>query len=263
MNPIHLSAWDVGLAAVSVLANAAASLALGLRLHWPMLWSAVRMVAQLVLVGLLLRVVFHAASPWITAGLCLLMVVATVREAAARPGARLRRGGNFRISVWAVSLSSIATVVLALLTAIRPEPWFDPRFAIPLMGMVLGTVLNAVSLGLKDFLDGLRQGRAGIEARLALGETSGQALAPLVRASVHKAMIPLFNQMSAAGIITLPGAMTGQLLAGMDPMEAVKYQIMLMLWLSGAGAAAAMATVHLAARAMVDERQRLRLDHLV
>jgi putative ABC transport system permease protein len=83
-----------------------------------------------------------------------------------------------------------------------------------------------------------------------------------VASSIRRGLIPLINQMSAAGIITLPGIMTGQLLAGMDPLEAVKYQILLLLLLTGAGVAAATGAVYLAARSVTDERQRLRLDRL-
>jgi putative ABC transport system permease protein len=106
------------------------------------------------------------------------------------------------------------------------------------------------------------KGRAEIEARLALGATRNEALAPLMRDAVRKGLIPIINQMSAAGIITLPGTMTGQILAGMDPLEAVKYQIMLMFLLTGGGGLAAVGAVYLASWSVTDERHRLRTDRL-
>ena len=262
MNAVHLQASDVALAALLVLFNAAASLALGLRVHRQVLWAAARMVVQLLLVGLLLRVVFRAAAPAITLAIVVLMVAAAAREVAVRPGQRLVRAGNYRIGTVVVGLSSVATVCLALLTAIRPHPWYDPRYAIPLMGIVLGSVLNSASLGLDSFFGGVTASRAAIEAQLALGATSRQALAELIRTSIRRGMIPVINQMSAAGIITLPGIMTGQLLAGMDPVEAVKYQILLLFLLTGAGGLASAGAVYLAARSVTDERHRLRLDRL-
>jgi putative ABC transport system permease protein len=153
-------------------------------------------------------------------------------------------------------------VVLALMTAIRPQPWYDPRYAIPLMGIVLGSVLNSASLGLDSFFEGVTTGRARIEAQLALGATIREALSELTRSSIRRGMIPIINQMSAAGVITLPGIMTGQLLAGMDPVEAAKYQILLLFLLTGAGGLAAAGSVYMAARSMTDERQRLRSDRL-
>ena len=84
----------------------------------------------------------------------------------------------------------------------------------------------------------------------------------LIRTSVRRALLPIINQMSAAGIITLPGIMTGQILAGMDPLEAAKYQILLMFLLSGGSGLAAVAVVYLAAMRLTDDRQRLRIDRL-
>ncbi|VTU34237.1 ABC transporter permease [Variovorax sp. PBL-E5] len=262
MTPIHLGPADLALAALLVLIDAAASLLLRLRFHRQLLWASVRMVVQLLLVGWVLRWVFAAASPAATLVIVALMIAAAAREVAARPPWRLQRAGNLRIGALVVGLSSVATVVLALLTAIRPQPWYDPRYAIPLLGIVLGSVLNSASLGLDGFFAGLVASRAAIEAQLALGATSGQALSELVRASIRRGMIPIVNQMSAAGVITLPGTMTGQLLAGMDPVEAVKYQILLLFLLAGAGGLAAAGAVYLGARSVTDDRHRLRLDRL-
>lgn len=263
MNTIHLHALDVALAIVLVLINAIASVLLHLRLHRQMLGAATRMVLQLLLVGLVLRFVFQAASPPATLLIVALMVLAAAREVAVRPARRLKGGGNYRIGAVVVGLSSVATVVLALMTAIRPQPWYDPRYAIPLMGIVLGSVLNSASLGLDSFFEGVGVQRAAIEARLAIGSTLHEALADLIRTSIRRGMIPIINQMSAAGVITLPGIMTGQLLAGMDPLEAVKYQILLLFLLTGAGGLAAAGAVYLAARSITDDRHRLRLDRLL
>jgi putative ABC transport system permease protein len=262
MTPIHLDAVDVAVASLLVLLSAGASIALHLRVHRQVLWAAGRMIVQLLLVGLVLRLVFRAGSPIATVGIVVLMIAAAAREVAVRPSQRLKGWANYRIGAMVVGASSIATVALALLTAIRPTPWFDPRYAIPLMGIVLGSVLNSASLSLDSFFGGLVAGRAAIEARLALGATMREACAELIRSSIRRGLIPLINQMSAAGIITLPGIMTGQLLAGMDPLEAVKYQILLLFLLTGAGALAAAGAVYLAARSVTDDRQRLRLDKL-
>jgi putative ABC transport system permease protein len=101
-----------------------------------------------------------------------------------------------------------------------------------------------------------------VEAQLALGDTIYQALTEPIRNAIRRGMIPIINQMSAAGVITLPGIMTGQLIAGMDPLDAAKYQILLLFLLGGAGGLAAAGAVYLAARSVTDTRQRLRLDHL-
>jgi putative ABC transport system permease protein len=262
MQVIHLHAFDLGIASILVLLNAALSIWLGLRLHGQVLWAAFRMIVQLLLVGLLLRVVFASGSPLVTIIVIVLMIGAAVREVVMRPARRLRGWASVRLSSLTVGVTGIATVLLALLTAIRPSPWYDPHYAIPLMGIVLGSVLNSASLGLDVFFNGVSSARAAIEARLALGATSREALMPHIRNAIRSGLIPIVNQMSAAGIITLPGIMTGQLLAGMDPVEAVKYQILLMFLLAGGSALAASGAVYLAAGSISDKRQRLRLDRL-
>ena len=259
---VQLGPVDLAIAASLVLGSAALSLALNLRVHRQLLWAASRMVVQLLLVGLVLRLVFRTGSAPATLLIVLAMIAAAAREVAVRPADRLRGSANLRIGALVVGASSVATVSLALLTAVRPSPWYDPRYAIPLMGIVLGSVMNAASLALDAFYAAVITGRGAIEARLALGATAREALAPFTREATRRGLIPLINQMSAAGIITLPGIMTGQLLAGMDPIEAVKYQILLLFLLTGAGAMGSVGAVVLAGEALTDDRQRLRLDRL-
>ena len=259
---IHLQFSDLLMGACLVLAAAGASWLLRLNLQRKVLWASLRMVVQLLLVGFVLRLVFQHASPAITSLVVLVMIAAAAREVAVRPHQRLAGQGNLRIAGLVVALSSLSTVVLALLTAVRPDPWFDARYAIPLMGIVLGSVLNSASLGLDSFFDGVRQSRAAIEAQLALGTPIRQALAAHTQAAIRRGLIPIINQMTAAGLITLPGIMTGQILGGMDPLEAAKYQILLLFLLTGAGIMAAAGSVLLAAKALTDSRQRLRLDLL-
>ena len=259
---LHLQFSDLLIGAVLVLLAAGASWALRLQLQRQVLWASLRMVVQLLLVGYVLRLVFQHASPVTTLVVVCVMIAAAAREVATRPRQRLGGGGSYRIASGVVALASLSTVVLALLTAVRPDPWFDARYAIALMGIVLGSVLNAASLGLDSFFDGVRQGRAAIEAQLALGVPLRQALALHTRTAIRRGLIPVINQMTAAGLITLPGIMTGQILGGMDPLEAAKYQILLLFLLAFAGSLAAAGSVLLAARALGDERQRLRLDRL-
>ncbi|HEX8784779.1 MAG TPA: iron export ABC transporter permease subunit FetB [Telluria sp.] len=259
---IHLGLFDLATAAALVLLDAGISFVLRLGVHRQVLVAAVRMVVQLLIVGVVLRVVFAGGSPAATLAVIVFMIGAAANEVALRPKQRLAGFGNHRISAAVVSCAGVATVILALLTAIRPEPWYAPRYAIPLMGIVLGSVLNGASIALDGVLDGAVRERAKIEARLALGASFHEAIGPVLRDAVRRGLIPIVNQMSAAGIITLPGIMTGQLLAGMDPMQAVKYQILLMFLLAGASGVAAVGAALLGARAISDERQRLRVDRL-
>jgi putative ABC transport system permease protein len=262
MNAIQLDAWDLAIAASLVALSALVSLLLRLRMERQIAWAAVRTVAQLLLVGHLLRLVFLHDNPWITAALVALMMGLAAREVAARPQARLRGHGNGWVGALTVGTATVVTALFILHTALRPDPWYDPRYVISLVGIVLGSVLNAASLALDGMLAGVRRDKAGIEARLALGATAYEAFSTLLRASVRRGIVPTINQMSAAGIITLPGIMTGQIIAGMDPVDAVKYQILIMFLLAGASALAAIGAAYAAMRRLTDGRARLRLDRL-
>jgi putative ABC transport system permease protein len=186
MSPVTLSAQDLALAASLIVVDVAISIGFGLRLHRPLLVASVRMVVQLLLVGLVLRVVFRSESAVLTLAIVVLMMGAAAREVAVRPKQRLRGWGNYRISAAVVAVSSLATVLLALMTAIRPDPWHDPRYAIPLMGIVLGSVLNSASIALDAFLGDVVASRNKIEGRLALGASLRKVLAPSMRDAVRR-----------------------------------------------------------------------------
>jgi putative ABC transport system permease protein len=262
MTPILLTPLDISVAASLIILDAALSIWLRLRLHRQIAIAAARMVVQLVAIGYVLRFIFSLNNPAATLLLILVMALVAAREVAARPERRFRDQSNFVIGFVSVGFATFVTALLALTTAIRPQPWFDPHYAIPLAGIILGNVLNSASLSLDSLLGSVRRERQAIEARLSLGESYREAISPLVREAIRRGLLPIINQMSAAGIVTLPGIMTGQILAGLDPLEAVKYQILLMFLLSGGSGLSALAASYLAAWRLTDDRQRLRLDRL-
>jgi len=262
MKTILLQPLDLSIAASLVIVDIALSIVLRLRLHRQIAIAAARMVVQLVMIGYVLKFVFALNSPIATSVIVMLMVLVAAREVAARSDRSLIHGKNYLIGLVSVAGAATLASVFALITAIRPDPWFDPHYAIPLVGIILGSVLNAGSIALDGVLSGVEAAQPGIEARLMLGHSYWAAMASLIRDSIRRGMLPIINQMSAAGIITLPGIMTGQILAGLDPIEAVKYQILLMFLLSGASGLVAVAVAYAAAWRLTDHRQRLRLDHL-
>lgn len=262
MNPILLTSGDLVLASLLIVAGAALSVALSLGIHRMLLLGAVRMVVQLLLVGLVLRAVFAIASPWITLLLVVAMILAAAREAGSRQERRLDRRWQFLLGLATVSAPTMLITVLALVTALRPSPWYDARHAIPLAGIILGNAMNAASLTLQTTFNAAWYQRQAIDARLALGADRQTALRPILRQAVRSGLLPTINTMAAAGIITLPGIMTGQILAGMDPIEAARYQILLMFLLSGGSILAVVLAAWLALWRLTDSRHRLRLDRL-
>lgn len=262
MKPIMLTPTDLGVGACLILLCAAASLVLSLRVHRMLLLAAIRMVVQLLLVGFALRIVFEISNPWITLLAAAAMAGAASYETGARQDHRLPIAAHYATGGGATVFATLIITVLALMTTLRPHPWYDAREALPLTGIILGNVMNAVSLALNGFFNTIRRERAGIEARLALGDNRYSALHEISAQAVRNALIPTINVMSAAGLITMPGIMTGQLLAGMDPVEAAKYQILLMFLIVGGNCLGAYAAIHFAIHRLTDHRDRLRLDRL-
>ena len=259
---IHLGYGDIALAALLLTVNAGLSLALGLGMARRLVLAAARMVVQLTLVGLVLKALFLAASPLLTATAAVVMLAFAGREVVARQGRRFTGWWTYGLGAASMTVSSIIVTVLALVTQIGPDPWYDPRYAIPLLGMILGNTMTGVSLGLERLIATVARERTAIEARLALGHDARTAMGGAVREAVGGGLIPTINSMAAAGIVLLPGMMTGQILAGIDPVEAVKYQILVMFLIAGGTGLGLIGAVLGAARRLTDGRQRLRLDRL-
>ena len=127
MTTILLSPADLAIAASLVVVDAGLSLALGLDLHRRIALAAVRMTIQLVAIGYVLRFIFALQNPAATLGIALIMLLVAGREVAARPERQLRGLANYVIGATSVALATALTAILALTTAIRPEPWYDPR----------------------------------------------------------------------------------------------------------------------------------------
>ena len=262
MSYLPLDYVDLALASVLVLLNATLSLALHLRLERVLLVATARMVVQLALVGLVLKTLFAVASPLWTAFAALAMVLFAGREIVARQERPMTGGWSYGIGTGCMLLAATLVTIFALTTQVRPEPWYDPRFALPLLGMILGNTMTGISLGLFTLTTGLRRERVAVEAQLALGATRRQATLPVTRDALRSALMPIINSMAATGLVALPGMMTGQILAGAEPVEAVKYQMLIMFLIAGGTALGAVAAVLGGVYRLTDDRHRLRLDRL-
>ena len=243
---MNLSYYQVGLAAVLILINGAISALLGLNLGRRLFLAAVCTVVQLLLVGLVLEWVFRLDRWYVVLGLMLVMTVmggtVSIRRVHFRyPGIWL----SSIVSVWA---SSWIMAAVALLVIVPVRPWYSPQYAIPLLGMILGNTLNGISLGLDRLGGELSAKRGQVETLLALGATRWEAARQPVQQAVRTGMIPLINSMMVVGIVSLPGMMTGQLLAGVNPLQAVKYQIVIMFLIASGTALGTVGVVLLSYR---------------
>jgi putative ABC transport system permease protein len=262
VSPLALGYGDLAVAAILVVLNALLSWMLDLGLTRTILVAGARAVVQLLLVGFVLKTVFALASPLLVAAVALAMFAMASYEIGSRQERRFAGAWGYGIGAGTTMLATLFVTGYAIIGALRPDPWYAPQVVIPLLGIILGNVMNGVSVSLNALNTAIVRERAAIEARLALGADRYTALKPLLRSALRSGMIPIINQMSAAGIITLPGMMTGQILAGMEPVEAAKYQILILFLLGGGAGLGALAATYVAAWRVTDERDRLRLDRL-
>ncbi len=259
---IALSVFDLSLAAVLVLLLALVSRRVHPGMDRQLTVAAVRTVVQLLLIGLVLKALFASTGLLWVALLSLLMLAVAGREVMARQHRRFVGLWGYGIGLVSMFISSFSVTLFALLAVIGNQPWYEPQYAIPLLGMLLGNTMNGVSLALDRLTQSAWDQRAVIEARLMLGDSSAEAISDIRRQVFRSGLIPIINAMAAAGVVSLPGMMTGQILAGAPPVEAVKYQILIMFLITAGAGFGTLAAVHLAVRRLFDDRQRLRLERL-
>lgn len=256
----EVGASELLLAALLILLNVAADLALKLGLGRRLLTAALRATVQLFLLGLVLGWVFDAERGALVLVLGVGMALLAGWEAMRRAGHRIR--GLAPLAMGTMLASSMVVTLYGTQVVLAVEPWYAPRYVIPILGMVLGNALNGVSLGLDTALRGFRSERARIELLLAHGASRSEAARDVVRAAVRTGTIPILNAMIATGIIAIPGMMTGQLLAGESPQTAAAYQLFILFCIAGGVALGTIGVVLGSVRLVFDERDRLRLDRL-
>ncbi len=235
MNYVVLSAWQVGLAALLIVINGLLSVFLRLGLERSLLVAAVRTVVQLLLVGLILHWVFGLEGWVAVVGLLAVMTLiagftAVQRAERPYPGIWL----DTLVSIWASSWLATAYVLIVVIRL--KGNWYQPQYSIPLLGMMLGNTLNGIALGQNTLANSLTAQRDRVEMLLSLGATRWEAARPFVQQAIRTGMTPMINSMMIVGVVSLPGMMTGQILGGVAPMDAVKYQIVIMFLISSATA---------------------------
>ena len=194
---IQLSAFDLGLAALLVVALALTSLRIYPGMAGQLLIAGARTAIQLTLIGLVLKSLFESASLLWVSLLSLLMLAVAGREVMARQHRRFSGLWGYGLGVVSMFISSFSIALFALLVVVGNEPWYQPQYAIPLLGMLLGNTMNGIALGLDRLTTGAWQQRAVIEARLMLGQGWAEALEDVRRESMRGGMTPMLNAMAA------------------------------------------------------------------
>lgn len=229
---IDLQLWQMIAAYVFVLILMIIVKIKGIPREKEILISSVRMTLQLILTGYLLVYLFDSPSPLYTILVLIAMVTFSIYNIFKRTKARLNSKLK-RIIGLAMSAGTISCLLYFLLVVVRISPWYDPRYFIPIAGMLIGNSMTGISLGVSRLTDGIQTQKHLVEGALMLGATPKAAVKQIVDNAFDSAILPTINSMVGMGIVFLPGMMTGQILSGTSPVTAIEYQIAIMLGILG------------------------------
>ena len=221
-------------------------------------WSGLRMFVQLMVVGYVLHFVFELDSPLPILLILVVMLGFAVQTIGARVEAKMPN--FYRVVGMAIVFGCGGMTFFFCNLIIGLEPWYDPRYLIPLAGMVIGNSMTGASLAAERLAAEFHERREEIETTLCLGGTVRAAAAPAVSNAFRAAMIPSVNAMAAMGLVFLPGMMTGQILSGTEPLIAVKYQIAIMCVITGSVALTTFMILRFGYRSYFTSYQSLRED---
>lgn len=250
-----LSLKDVAISLVLMAAVIILSFRHKLGLEKELIVGSIRTFVQLLAVGYVLRFVFSLEHP-----VPVLLMLLVMMAAAVYNGIR-RQSMQFvgMVVVMGISIGVVTSAVMAILIAfvIRVTPWYQPQVIIPISGMAIAASMNAATLAINRFTSDLSQRKKEVEAALALGSSPRTAVQPLLRAASKAAMLPSINALMIVGIVQLPGMMSGQILSGVEPVQAVNYQIVIMYMIAAAAAFTSYAILFQSCRRFFTPREQL------
>lgn len=183
--------------------------------------ATIRATIQLLAVGYILKFVFSSQSPIFTIAMITVMLVVAAQNAHKR--AKKRRGMFWRV-LFSIGLTEIVTIGFLLLVHIIPP---KVQFLIPISGMIIGNSMVAASLLLNRLQADIKSRKQEILVVLSLGGTPKQSILSILKDSIRASMIPTVDSTKTIGLVQLPGMMTGQIIAGADPIQAVRYQLLI------------------------------------
>lgn len=232
---------DVALALALVAVAVVVSRVRKLELEKDVVVATARSFVQLLAVGYVLEYVFDGHG-WLTV-VALAVMVATATWTAARRARHVP--GAAAVSLASIAVASVGTLGVLLALDVVPA---GPRAVLPLGSMVISNAMVTTALVLTRLRDDLAASRREVEARLSLGQTSAEAAGPWLRSALRTGLLPIVDNTKVVGLVALPGAMTGMILAGASPIAAIRLQLVVMYMILGGNAFAALTAGQLAMR---------------
>lgn len=192
--------------------------------------STLRAFCQLLAMGFVLAYIFEYQSWWLVALVLVLMTLAATQIAIGR--VKQRPNGLWPCMFLTLFVSAMTIALVVVDGIIQPDPWYSARQLIPIAGMALGNTMSAAAVAIDRLYADMDSRSSEMFALVALGATPREAAFPSIKAAINAGILPTLASMTAAGIVQIPGMMTGQILAGSDPLVAAKYQIVVLLMIS-------------------------------
>lgn len=255
---IHLQIWQMIVAYVFVLLLLAMVRLKGIPREKEILIASVRMTLQLILTGYILVYLFEHQNPLLTLLIIVIMEIFAIHNIYKRVKVKLSTKLKGIIAL-AMICGTLSSLFYFLLVVVRLTPWFDPRYFIPIAGMMIGNSMTGISLGVSRLVDGMAARKQMVETALMLGATPKMAAKEIVDHAFDSAILPTINSMVGMGIVFLPGMMTGQILSGISPLTAIEYQIAIMLGILGSVSLTVMIFVHLGYKTFFNEQHQIKM----
>lgn len=218
--------------------------------------GSLRTVIQLFLVGYIIEYIFHLNRWYIVLFALSFMVMVAAQTASARQKKKIK--GLYLLMGFSIFTGTLITTFIVSFIVLKIDPWYNPMYLVPLAGMIIGNSMNGGAIAGERFYCELQSRLDQVETLLILGHDYRYACEQAKREAVKAAMIPTLNSMMTVGLVTLPGMMTGQILAGADPILATKYQIIVMLMVASTVTITSVIFVNLSMHRYFAKGQRLK-----
>lgn len=254
---VRLDPLDLALALALIAAAIALSRLSNLGLEGQLAIAAGRTILQLLAAGYILAFIFALDNPWVV--LAALGVMLTIAAIVTRNHIS-KKLKHLLAWVWgSLFVSTALTLSYIILLIVQPPSWYDPQYLIPLAGMIIGNAMDTATLAGERLVSSINNAPLEIETHLSLGATPQQAVSRYRKEAIRASLIPLLNRMMVVGMVSLPGMLTGQVLSGIDPLNAALYQILILLAIAFANLVA----VLLVARGIIRQffNQNAQLDY--
>ncbi len=254
---ITISWINVGITTLLVILTGICSLYLRLRLERDLIIGTIRTFLQLFLLGYVLKIIFAINNPWTVLSLFSFMILFAAITVSGR--IKEKRIPFFIPVLVSIFLSYTLINIFVMTIIIEVRPWYQPVYFVPIGGMIIGNSMNALAIAVNNWFESIKKERDRIELYLSLGATSTESTADNFRDALKAGMIPSINALMSVGVVFIPGMMTGQILAGIDPLIAVRYQIVIMLLLVGSTALSTIFALSIVRRLSFTPLQQLKI----